>query len=654
MKKKILKGVSSALCAVISASVFSNPVMSVLAYRREPFNTTPHDSILSGGSLLCENVNNSDVVEFYFDYYGDVWNVIGTPDEGAVDCPEGTVALLSAEVLGDYFLNGTSVYSTSPLREKMERLAFFRLTAEEEDAIVPRDLEGGSGYNYTRDFDEYGIMGESVDDCIFWPLSEREVRSLYLYIRRDVGCWFLRSPGRAPEENGDNEMTRFFNDEYVTGFSRTPYGARPACYLDLSHVLFTSLSEGGKVSGPVGAGALNSVSYNMTDYQWKMTLLDDSRDFRAACYNNSVFPGSNITISYTGATVGPGEYISAVICDDNDEVLYYGNIKDMSSGTSNGTIDITIPSGLDYGTYTLKVFSEKRNDYNQSDYASELSEITICVDPPSYNGMTPPTPTPTIPPRSPSAPDVIRESGVAGFVERLYSVALERPSDPAGKQDWIDAITMRGETGASCARGFLYSPEFLNKQCTNEEFVAVLYRTFFDREPDQEGFNAWVGALRNGSPKEEIIEGFINSTEWANLCVFYGIRSGGTGVPTVEIAPNGQTIGFASRLYSTCLMRSPDQEGVMAWARQLANQRDTGTGAAHGFFFSYEFVNQNVSNEEYVTRLYRTFMDREPDQAGFDAWVAQLRSGVSREEVFNGFSQSIEFARICASYGIVR
>ena len=268
---------------------------------------------------------------------------------------------------------------------------------------------------------------------------------------------------------------------------------------------------------------------------------------------------------------------------------------------------------------------------------------------PSGNGT--PTPTPSIPASS-SQP--VTETGVAGFVERLYTVALGRASDPAGKQDWIDAITMRGETGASCARGFLYSPEFLNKGVSNEEFVAVLYRTFFDREPDQAGFNAWVGVLNNGTSKEEVIEGFINSTEWANLCLFYGIRNGGTGVPNIEIEPNRGTIDFATRLYTTCLARSADEDGLMAWARQLANQRDTGSGAARGFFFSSEFTGQNVSKGEFVTRLYRTFMDREPDQSGFDAWVAQLDSGVSREEVFEGFAQSPEFTRICASYGIIR
>lgn len=270
------------------------------------------------------------------------------------------------------------------------------------------------------------------------------------------------------------------------------------------------------------------------------------------------------------------------------------------------------------------------------------------------NGSTGATPTPTIPANTNPVSTAASEPGVAGFVERLYTVALGRNSDPAGKQNWIDAITLRGETGASAARGFLYSPEFLNKDASNEEFVAVLYRTFFDREPDQAGFNAWVGALRNGTPKQEVIEGFINSTEWANLCLRYGIASGGTGVPNIEVEPSTGTVDFCTRLYTTCLGRSADQNGLMAWARQLSNQRDTGTGAARGFFFSSEFTGQNLNNGEYVTRLYRTFMGREPDTAGYNAWVGQLDSGVSREEVFDGFAASSEFSAICASYGIVR
>ena len=246
------------------------------------------------------------------------------------------------------------------------------------------------------------------------------------------------------------------------------------------------------------------------------------------------------------------------------------------------------------------------------------------------------------------------ETGAAGFVERLYTVALGRSSDPNGQAAWTNTLTSGENTGADVARGFLYSSEFLNRDVSDEDFVRVLYRTFFDREGEEAGVNSWVAALAGGASKEDIIEGFINSTEWANLCLRYGIPSGGAGVPNIEVEPNQQTIDFCTRLYTTCLNREADPDGLMAWARQLANRRDSGSGAARGFFFSNEFINQNVSNGEYVIRLYRTFMGREPDESGYNAWVAQLNEGVSRDTVFEGFAQSPEFTRICAGYGIVR
>ena len=328
----------------------------------------------------------------------------------------------------------------------------------------------------------------------------------------------------------------------------------------------------------------------------------------------------------------------------NFGLLDGGWIRVLKDGITNFSKDIELRAGQTY------YFAVKGLD-GAAAYNIKLSgEEPAATDTPT---PAPSTPAPTGTTPAPVTPTPV-DRGVGGFIERLYTVALGRPSDPVGKADWIAAVTERGQSGADCARGFLYSPEFLNKGLTNEDFVAVLYRTFFDRVPDQEGFNAWVAALNNGTPKQEIIEGFINSTEWANLCLYYGIRNGGTGTPNATVEPNEQTIGFCRRLYTTCLCREAEEEGLMAWARQLSNQRDSGTGAAHGFFFSAEFINQNVSNEEYVTRLYRTFMDREPEQEGFDAWVARLNEGATREEVFRGFSQSVEFGRICASYGIIR
>jgi len=50
--------------------------------------------------------------------------------------------------------------------------------------------------------------------------------------------------------------------------------------------------------------------------------------------------------------------------------------------------------------------------------------------------------------------------------------------------------------------------------------------------------------------------------------------------------------------------------------------------------------------------MYRTFLDREYDQAGLNDWVGQLNSGVGREQVFHGFAGSTEFHNLMAAYGV--
>ncbi len=245
------------------------------------------------------------------------------------------------------------------------------------------------------------------------------------------------------------------------------------------------------------------------------------------------------------------------------------------------------------------------------------------------------------------------EGGIEGFVERLYTVALGRESDPYGKADWINRVRVGGNTGADLARGFLFSEEFLSKNMSNSDFVDVLYATFFNR-PADEHKSDWLGLMDSGWTKTQVIDGFINSTEWANLCLTFGIASGSTFKPNITVEPSQGVIDFATRLYTTCLGRDADQGGLNDWSNQLANMQISGSEAAHGFFFSEEFNNAGISDSEYVMRLYRTFMGREYDQGGYDNWMAALASGQSREFVFQGFAGSAEWAGICADYGILK
>ncbi len=242
---------------------------------------------------------------------------------------------------------------------------------------------------------------------------------------------------------------------------------------------------------------------------------------------------------------------------------------------------------------------------------------------------------------------------IEDFVERLYTVALGRASEAKGKEYWVNEITSGRRTGGYCAEFFLTGEEFMNRKLSTEDFVETLYKTFFNRASEPNGKAYWVNALKTGAyTKEAVVRGFIDSTEWCNLCADYGVRSGAPTAKAERASKNATD--FAKRLYTCCLKRKPEDAGLKYWSLALTNLEQTGAGAAKRFFESKEFLDLKTSDEEYVSRLYTTFMDREADQSGFDHWVKALKSGTSRAAVLSAFASSQEFTNICAEYGIER
>ena len=111
--------------------------------------------------------------------------------------------------------------------------------------------------------------------------------------------------------------------------------------------------------------------------------------------------------------------------------------------------------------------------------------------------------------------------------------------------------------------------------------------------------------------------------------------------------------GFVTRLYQVALGRTPDASGYELWVNGLKSGEYTPEFVAYGFIFSREFTNKNLSNADFLTIMYNTFMDRDPDANGYAMWLNGLNSGeFTREFVFNGFVYSKEFTDICARYGL--
>ncbi|MBE9640236.1 DUF4214 domain-containing protein [Salipiger mangrovisoli] len=109
--------------------------------------------------------------------------------------------------------------------------------------------------------------------------------------------------------------------------------------------------------------------------------------------------------------------------------------------------------------------------------------------------------------------------------------------------------------------------------------------------------------------------------------------------------------GSVYRLYRATLDRAPDAAGLWNWsARLLSGERDLVSVAA-GFTGAPEFRQAYGAPDDagFVTLLYRNVLDREPEPQGLSNWTARLETGMSREQVVLGFSESAEFIAASAA-----
>lgn len=247
-----------------------------------------------------------------------------------------------------------------------------------------------------------------------------------------------------------------------------------------------------------------------------------------------------------------------------------------------------------------------------------------------------------------TAPD---RASISAFVSRLYWYCLERQPDAAGLEYWTNQLMNRNVDGITAAYGFFFSQEFENRNLSNEDFVESLYHVLMNRPSDAAGKADWVYKLENGVGRIGVYSGFANSAEYTQICSTYGIKKGELNVTGRNRNPGLTT--FIARLYTKALGRPYDTAGLDYWCNEVLDGRmSIDDVSTIGFFTSPEFKNKGLTDGEYVTVLYHTFFDREPDQAGYTDWTTRLRKGTSRLEVLNGFAKSREFNALKQSYGI--
>ncbi|MEG2596694.1 MAG: DUF4214 domain-containing protein, partial [Ruthenibacterium sp.] len=141
------------------------------------------------------------------------------------------------------------------------------------------------------------------------------------------------------------------------------------------------------------------------------------------------------------------------------------------------------------------------------------------------------------------------------------------------------------------------------------------------------------------------------NSEFQNVCNEFGIKRGSIPAPQPR-DKNPNLTAFVNRLYTKLLDRQGEEAGLNNWCAAILSKASTPKKIAHDFVFSKEFELKKLNNEKFVEYMYRAFMGREYDAAGKAAWVKYLQQGKTREDVFNGFADSTEFANITKGFGL--
>ena len=223
-----------------------------------------------------------------------------------------------------------------------------------------------------------------------------------------------------------------------------------------------------------------------------------------------------------------------------------------------------------------------------------------------------------------------------------------------------------------------------------EDFLDRLYITVLNREPDIDGLNYWLDKWNRGEANaKSIAKSFMHSQEFLSkdlddidflyTCyeAFMGREPDDDGLnywldrlysgtsrdevidSFIDSAEFQNIIGsadsnslddpvrdFVVRLYRTILGREPDSAGLNNWVNQIKSGAMDYKSVAMSFMHSPEFLSKDLDEFDFVDTLYRAFLGREPDSDGEYYWVDKLYSGVDRDSVISSFINSQEFQNI--------
>jgi len=102
-----------------------------------------------------------------------------------------------------------------------------------------------------------------------------------------------------------------------------------------------------------------------------------------------------------------------------------------------------------------------------------------------------------------------------------------------------------------------------------------------------------------------------------------------------------------SRLYSAVLGRNPDNNGLVYWLNDIEGNGTNIQQISAGFAGSEEYLARfgAQSDADFINQLYNNILGRDADSAGFNYWIHEIQGTGDRTGMIVSFSNSDEYAQ---------
>ncbi|BAK55830.1 hypothetical protein SFBM_0048 [Candidatus Arthromitus sp. SFB-mouse-Japan] len=141
-----------------------------------------------------------------------------------------------------------------------------------------------------------------------------------------------------------------------------------------------------------------------------------------------------------------------------------------------------------------------------------------------------------------------------------------------------------------------------------------------------------------GSPniRTIMVDNLLNKIDFENTISY---------IQTKEFNSDDNIKIFISDVYKNTFSRMPEEYGFNYWYNKLISYEYSVRNFILNILNEKEFIDKNLSNQEFITSMYSIIANRKPDQTGYNYWLNMLMSYQNKMDPKTAKSQII--LRIC-------